>query len=234
MHRRTHAAPALVLFDIDGTLIRRAGPHHREALIEAIRLATGLATTTDGIPLHGMLDPDIVLLMMRQAGAGVTAVRRALPFITRKAESLYARACPSLAAKVCPGARRVLARLRKRGVRLGLVTGNFRGIGWTKLERAGLDEFFEFGAFGGMSRDRAGLARLALSHARRQGWIEKATPVSLVGDAPSDIRAARANRVRAVAVATGVSTPVELARCKPHLLLKDLRELKLETLLQPV
>jgi len=24
---------ALVLFDIDGTLTRRAGPHHREALI---------------------------------------------------------------------------------------------------------------------------------------------------------------------------------------------------------
>jgi beta-phosphoglucomutase-like phosphatase (HAD superfamily) len=32
---------ALVLFDIDGTLVRRAGPHHREALVEAVRAPTG-------------------------------------------------------------------------------------------------------------------------------------------------------------------------------------------------
>src|SRR6202022_214893 len=35
-------APALVLFDIDGTLIRRAGPHHREVLVDAVRLVTGI------------------------------------------------------------------------------------------------------------------------------------------------------------------------------------------------
>ena len=52
-------APALALFDIDGTLLRRAGPHHREALVEAVRRVTGFDTTTDGIPLYGMLDPDI-------------------------------------------------------------------------------------------------------------------------------------------------------------------------------
>ena len=43
-------APALVLFDIDGTLLRRAGPHHRTALIDAIHRVTGVRTTTDGIP----------------------------------------------------------------------------------------------------------------------------------------------------------------------------------------
>ena len=66
-------APALALFDIDGTLIRRAGPHHRQALVEAIRRVTGLATTTDGIPLYGMLDPDIIREMLRQAGAAARA-----------------------------------------------------------------------------------------------------------------------------------------------------------------
>ena len=62
MHR------ALVLFDIDGTLVRRAGPHHREALVHGIRRVTGLNTTTEGIPVQGMLDPDIVTVMMRQLG----------------------------------------------------------------------------------------------------------------------------------------------------------------------
>src|SRR5882724_11301062 len=50
---------ALVLFDIDGTLVRRAGAHHREALVEAVRRTVGLETTTDGVPVSGMLDRDI-------------------------------------------------------------------------------------------------------------------------------------------------------------------------------
>ena len=53
-------APALVLFDIDGTLLRRAGPHHRHALIEAVRRVTGLETTLDGVPVAGMLDRGIL------------------------------------------------------------------------------------------------------------------------------------------------------------------------------
>jgi hypothetical protein len=43
---------ALVLFDIDGTLTRRAGPHHRDALVVGIRRVTGLETTTEGIPVQ--------------------------------------------------------------------------------------------------------------------------------------------------------------------------------------
>ena len=38
---------ALVALDIDGTLIRRAGPHHREALVDAIRRSAHVETTTD-------------------------------------------------------------------------------------------------------------------------------------------------------------------------------------------
>src|ERR1051326_9001717 len=60
--------PALVLFDIDGTLVRRAGPHHRQALVDAVRDIAGLETTTEGIPVQGMLDPDILTTMMLNAG----------------------------------------------------------------------------------------------------------------------------------------------------------------------
>ena len=55
----------LILFDIDGTLVRRAGPHHRQALVDAVRQITGVESTTEGIPVHGMLNPDILTLMMR-------------------------------------------------------------------------------------------------------------------------------------------------------------------------
>jgi phosphoglycolate phosphatase len=70
---------ALVLFDIDGTLIRKAGPHHREALVEAVRRITGLESTTDGVPVQGMLDRDILTIMLNNAGAAKSLIRRSMP-----------------------------------------------------------------------------------------------------------------------------------------------------------
>jgi phosphoglycolate phosphatase len=224
-------APALILFDIDGTLIRRAGPHHRQVLVDAVRHVTGLETTTDHIPVHGMLDPDILRRMMRDGGATQALVRSAMPAIIEKAQALYVRRCPDLSEKLCPGVERLLGRLNRRGIPLALVTGNLTRIGWRKMERCGLRRYFRFGAFAEMARDRAGLARLAIRHAKREGWIERGAIISLVGDAPSDILAAKANRARAVAVHTGISTREELLAHEPDLLVEDLNAVRLEMLL---
>jgi phosphoglycolate phosphatase-like HAD superfamily hydrolase len=169
--------------------------------------------------------------MMRRAGASEVLIRRAMSRIVKTAQRLYARRCPSLARKTCPGARRLLARLQQRGVLLGLATGNCTRIGWKKLERAGLKRYFRFGAFGEMSADRAGLVRLAIRRARRQGWIAAQARIFLVGDTPSDVRAAQANGVAAIAVATGISSAQELAAAAPDVLLADLRAFKLRLVL---
>ena len=218
---------ALVLFDIDGTLVRRAGPHHREALVRGVHRVTGLRTTTEGIPVQGMLDPVIVTAMMKASGAPSRQIRAAMPAVLRAAEAYYLRVCPPLLDKHCPGVVPVLERLARRGVLLGLVTGNLTRIGWRKLERAGLRNYFRFGAFGEMASTRAGLARLALRHARDNGWIGSEAPGSLIGDAPQDIEAARANRLRAISVKTGITPPGELEQLRPDVLLRDLRELRL-------
>jgi phosphoglycolate phosphatase-like HAD superfamily hydrolase len=218
---------ALVLFDIDGTLVRRAGPHHKEALVHGVRRVTGMETTADGIPVQGMLDPVILTAMLHQAGAGRTLIREALPEIQRAAERHYMRVCPVLEDKHCPGVVPVLERLTRRGALLGLVTGNLTRIGWRKLERAGLRGYFRFGAFGELAKTRAGLAKIAIREARRRGWIERGAPISLIGDAPADVLAARANGIRAIAVATGLTGEEELRGHRPEILLKNLRELRL-------
>jgi phosphoglycolate phosphatase-like HAD superfamily hydrolase len=220
-----------VFWDIDGTLIRRAGPHHRHALVEGIRRVTGIETTTDGIPLFGMLDPDIIREMLRRAGVSAFAIRAAMPEIAAAAERVYLRTCPPIERKTCPGVRRLLNQLERRGVALALVTGNLTRIGWWKLERAGLRRYFRFGAFGEMARDRGGLVKIAVRHARREGWIGKAARVSLIGDAPADILAARAGGVRSVAVATGLISSDQLQAYAPDLLLEDLRALRPEALI---
>jgi phosphoglycolate phosphatase-like HAD superfamily hydrolase len=218
---------ALVLFDIDGTLLRRAGPHHRDALAYGIRRVTGLETTTDGIPLYGMLDPDILAVMMRRAGASSRLIRESMPAVQQAAERYYTRVCPALRDKHCPAVEPLLQRLTRRGLLLGLVTGNLTRIGWRKLERAGLDGYFRFGAFGETAKTRAGLAKAAIREARQRGWIAHGSPISLIGDAPADVLAAQKNRIRAIAVRTGITPADDLVRLKPDFLLANLRALRL-------
>jgi phosphoglycolate phosphatase len=222
---------ALVLFDIDGTLLRRAGPHHREALVQAVRRVTGIETSTENVPVAGMLDRDILTQMLRQAGASPGLIRRVMPRLVADAQAIYARTCPDLRRKVCPGARGLLYKLSRRGIPAGLVTGNLTRIGWKKMERAGLRRYLRFGAFAELARDRAGLVKIAIRHARREGWIDRKAPVALIGDHPNDIRAAKANGIRSIAVATGLIAAAELAGHGPDVLVPDMRALSMEMLI---
>lgn len=203
--------------------MRRAGPLHREVLEEAARAVTGVAATTANIPTQGMLDGQIITLMLREAGLSLAAIKRALPAIMESAQNSYVERCPDLTKKVCPGARSVLHRLARKQVRAGLVTGNLSRIGWMKMERAGLKQYLQFGAFAELADERRKLVAHALRMARREGWITRHSTVALVGDHENDILAAQANGIPIVSVATGVSPAADLAKLNPDFLIDDLR-----------
>jgi len=65
--------PTLVLFDIDGTLLRGAGTHHKEALLEGIRRVTGLETSFEGLDTAGKLDMDLIAALLQAAGGSADA-----------------------------------------------------------------------------------------------------------------------------------------------------------------
>lgn len=224
---------ALVLFDIDGTLLSKAGPHHRRALEAAVSAATGRPSSTDGIPVAGMLDTDIVMAMLAAAGLARNRAKELLPAIHRDSMQRYRRTCPGLHHKVCPGVRNLLRNLGRAGAVAGLVTGNFERIAWKKMERAGLRSFFRFGAFAGQGKTRGALARRAFNEAKRRGWIAEDTPACLIGDHPNDVRAAREAGIKSVAVGTGIVSLEELASLEPDILVPDLRSLPIEQLLSP-
>jgi len=194
---------ALVLFDIDGTLLRRA-------VRIIVKRSGGREEShrhrdhTDGIALSGMLDRRHLERHVAAGRLSGALIRRAMPEMVEQAQRAYIRCCPDLRRKVCPGARMLLYELSRRGIPAGLVTGNLTRIGWKKMERAGLRRYLRFGAFAELARDRADLVGIALRHARSEGWIESSSPIALVGDHPNDIRAAKAHGVRSVAVATGL------------------------------
>jgi phosphoglycolate phosphatase len=125
----------------------------------------------------------------------------------------------------------VLRQLQRHRVPVGLVTGNLTRIAWKKMRRAGIDQYFCFGAFAEMAETRAGLVGIAIREARSSALIDEDCRISLVGDHPNDIQAAKLNGIRSIAVATGLCARDELSSCRPDLLLPDMRALKLDMLL---
>ena len=223
---------SLVLFDIDGTLLRRAGRHHRAALCAGIKRVTGLDTTLDGVDTSGMLDRDLITAMLRTAGMSASRIRSVLVQIMAETAACYHENCPdSLHDRVCEGVIDLLIDLRRRGVVLGVVSGNLTAIGWRKLELAGLREYFSVAGFAEDGRTRARLAKVAFWRARRTGPLPDTAKTTLIGDHFNDIEAAKCNRFQSVAVATGLTPLHQLATVSPDILIPDLTHLRIDALL---
>jgi phosphoglycolate phosphatase len=223
---------SLVLFDIDGTLLRRAGEHHKRSLIEGIRKVTGLSTTLDNIPTAGMLDQDLIATMLRAGGYSKRGIRLAMRRIQAACQSCYLADCASdLRVNVCVGVPEFLSRLERRGAALGLVTGNLSQIGLKKMELAGLRAYFSIGAFAEDGTTRTRLAQVAARRARKRGLIGRECRISLIGDHTNDVEAAKRNGFQAIAVATGITPIEELQASEPDILVQDLTRLDVERLL---
>jgi phosphoglycolate phosphatase len=224
-------APSLVLFDIDGTLVRRAGPHHKRALIDAVSQVLRLEASLAKIQTHGMLDCDLFRLMLLDLGLNEAEIELNLPKLRRAAEEYYLANGPAdLRTCVCPGVVPLLQTLAAGGIPTTLVTGNLSAIGWRKIELAGLRSYFAAGAFSEQASTRAGLAKAAVADAKSRHLITEDALVSLIGDHPNDVRAARANAIQAIATATGLSSFEELQQENPDILVHDLSELRMEQL----
>jgi phosphoglycolate phosphatase-like HAD superfamily hydrolase len=224
----------LVLFDIDGTLIRRAGGHHKEALVEGIRRVTGLETHLNGVATSGMLDRDLIIAMLQAAGANQKFIQASLNDIVFETQKAYLGSCAvDMRPNVCGGVLEFIVDVKHRGAVLGLVTGNLSQIGWRKLELAGLREYFSLGAFAEDGHTRERLARIAVQRARELRLIGRNAPISLIGDHMNDVAAARANGYRSIAVATGVTPRDELKAAEPDILVSDLSELDRDVVFNP-
>ena len=216
------------MFDIDGTLLRGAGPHHKEALIEGVRRVTGLTPSFDGIDTAGKLDLDLIAALLKSARATGDAHE-----IARESQRAYLENClQDLSPFVCRGVRDVLVGLAERGAAMALVTGNLSAIGWRKMELAGLREFFRCGAFSEDGATRAQLVHIAGTRAREQGHAAAGCRISLIGDHRNDVEAAKANGIRAVAVASGPMPADELRSLGPDVFVECLADLNIDLLFE--
>jgi phosphoglycolate phosphatase len=220
----------LFLFDIDGTLLRRLPPAHREAMRDACRVVFGLDVSAHSLGrTAGMTDTAILLRMLGAAGVPAIEVTSRLRDLYAAAAAAYDRLVDdNLRAFHTPHAAEALAWLAGRGAALGLVTGNIQRIARRKLAAAGLAEPFRCGAFGDEAESRDDLPPLALDRARAAfGRRFPPDQVYVIGDTPADIKCGAASGLRTIGVATGPEHTVEhLRACRPDFLLEDLRGLE--------
>ena len=198
--------PALLLFDIDGTLLLRASVEHALALHEAIRAVYGVREPeTARVQAAGRTDLDIARQILLQHDVDARTIDAGLEDLRAAAVEAYATLCPDdLSSHVAPGMAELVEELAGRDdVRLSLVTGNLEPIARIKLRAAGIGGWFPSGqgGFGSDDEDRAALPPIARERATRGGHPR--TAMCVIGDTPRDIACARADGIGVLAIATG-------------------------------
>ncbi|MBK8021644.1 MAG: HAD family hydrolase [Chloroflexi bacterium] len=214
----------LILFDIDGTLLRTRGAGR-----EATRLALlEVFGTEAAVALHhfsGKTDWQTLVELLEVEGYTHDAIRAMIPSYDESVGRHTAAVIHAYEVSACEGALEAVDALRRRSdLMLGIVTGNARSSSPHKLRAAGFDpDWFEVSAYGSEALDRNALTPLALERACEiMGGAPGA--VLVVGDTPMDIACARVIGAVAVAVESGFATREELIVHQPDFLIPNLGE----------
>jgi phosphoglycolate phosphatase len=218
-------APPLVLFDIDGTLLRSQGSG-RAAMLDAGVEMFGESFAFGDVDLRGRLDP-LIWQDLARANEIDAAHAREAEFRARYRVRLEQRLAVRDCAQALPGTLALVARLARRGdLALGILSGNYPETGRLKLAAVGLDpDTFEICAWGDDAPTRPDLIPIALArYAEQVGASLPTAAVLVIGDTPHDVTCARAHGCRALAVATGGYAADELARCGADRVLASLAD----------
>lgn len=216
----------IVLFDIDGTLLRGHGAGSR-AMLRAGRQICGAAFALEGVMMSGGLDPVIYAEAARLMGLAdahtlhdafrdlyLLELERELAEAERRVELL-------------PGVNHLLEILAQReDVSVGLLTGNYQRAVPLKFAAVNLaHHYFIAGAFGDDAPTRPGLVPVARS--RMANLIARDVPahdVIIVGDTPRDVDCALQHGCRCLAVETGYFSRAELAHAGATQVVRDLSD----------
>jgi phosphoglycolate phosphatase-like HAD superfamily hydrolase len=201
------------LFDIDGTLLNSRDGVHYNSFHKALREVYGCNGLIDNVHVHGNTDIGILRAALVYYGRTSDDFEAHLPRAMDIMCSDVEQNAGSIHPQLCPSIHELLSYLSSQDKLLGIVTGNLERIGWRKLERAGLRQFFDFGSFSDRNERRVDIFRNGLERARQIRGPK--TSVCFVGDTPNDIDAAAQLGLPVIAVATGIYSREELLHHQP-------------------
>ena len=195
--------PRILLFDIDGTLVSTGGAGAvawKQAFEELYGIPADIGQYTDA----GMTDPDVGAKTFEAVLNRTPSPQELAQLVQRRLEHLPEAVEKSEGYRVLPGVPERLKQLSRAGHLLGLITGNGDGAAHIKLQRAGLNRWFTYGAYASAGVDRPEIVRQAVGLGEAMlGCDVPNTEIFVIGDTPLDIQAAHAVDCTAIAVATG-------------------------------
>ncbi|MFA7009507.1 MAG: HAD family hydrolase [Elusimicrobiales bacterium] len=219
----------IVLFDIDGTLIKAGGAGAR-GVNKAIKEMCGVDKVCDKFSLQGATDKENFTTAFKHAcGRKPTAGE------FRRLEIKYLSFLPgevqsSIKAKKYSklnGVEKLLVMLSKRkDVLVGLGTGNLKGGALIKLEPSGLGKYFAFGGYGCDSHIRSRVLMKAVERAEKLLKTRvRPADVFVIGDTHLDVAAAKDAGYHSAAVLDGFGDPNLVLRSGAELIVKDFKDL---------
>lgn len=219
----------IVLFDIDGTLIKAGGAGAR-ALNYAVEALTGRPEACKNIVWQGATDKTNFINAFAN-GAGRKPTKKEISALERKyLERLPAEVLASVKAKKylkVKGAEKLLKKLSScKDVLVGLGTGNLKAGAFIKLEPSGLVKYFSFGGYGCDSHHRSEVLQKGVKRAvGLTGADVKPREVFVIGDTHRDIEAAKEAGYHSAAVLDGFGDARLILRSNPELMAKDFSDL---------
>ena len=230
----TSSPSRIVLWDIDGTLIRsvRTGAY-KDYTIPVLEEIFGTAGRLGEMQVSGMTDLQIVYEALSDHGFTqdeiFARVQVLASRLTEEAKKVTGNGTKFF--ELLPGVRETLeALVAHPRYESALVTGNIESMAQLKMELVGLSEFFTLpGAYGDESHNRRHLPARAAERIRKHLQMDLAPEQFIViGDTPNDIDCARHFGARAVAVGTGrFYSTEEILTHKPDKFLPDLSDVDL-------
>jgi phosphoglycolate phosphatase len=225
--REKELKKTLLLFDIDGTLLR-AEDATRQAMNRSFHDIFRAEKTLQDISFLGRTDPEL----FQEASVKVLGYRlddEEYASLVERYLIVLPEELTRCAFRLMPGVEQLLSLLSfRKDVILGLETGNIEPAAYFKLKQGNIDHYFSFGGFGSDSADRTELVRMAIERARKinDGAIPDKN-IFVIGDSPHDIVAGKNSGVNTMAVGTGRTDRNTLLAASPTCLLPDLSDVPL-------
>jgi phosphoglycolate phosphatase-like HAD superfamily hydrolase len=222
--------PRILLFDIDGTLIRAARrPEYRGLMRGMLIDIFGTCGRIGEVDFAGRTDLSIYREALECEGISMDVIRERLPLVeARMVEILDSLAETGTVFYLCKGVRELLDTIESDGNRFlsSLLTGNVEKLAEAKLRHVSIWHYFKGrGAFGSDDENRDHLPAIAAER-MREHFGREFTPEQFVviGDTPRDIACARHFGAKVLAVATGVHSVEQLNEHLPDAVLEDLSD----------
>ncbi len=214
--------PYLLLFDIDGTILKFKEGISKQIFSEILTDIFNISVNHAKLPdFSGKTDLQILKEIIAEYNLNQDIIYQDINSIWDRILKKFEKYAVIDNYNLLPGIEQLIFKLNSnQNFRLGLLTGNFKKNAYLKLSIFDFEYYFPIGSFGCDNPERDKLFDIAIERANEYwpGLFFNSFNTYIIGDSPKDIQCAKVNNSHSIAVATGYFSYKELYQLNPDLI----------------